>query len=102
MVAAAQCSARRILGQRSDPEPIGRLAESNQPHVLPLGPDNSGSEITEPSSSRSYVEPWRLDLRLRSFAYGQQLHLPQSERHPLPLSSSGCHGREPTQSVVEP
>jgi len=32
-------------GQRSDAEPIGCSAESNQPHVIPLGADNFGSQI---------------------------------------------------------
>src|SRR5713226_3792348 len=45
MVAEALRNVRGRLCQRSDPEPIGCSAESNQPHVLPLGPDNSRSQI---------------------------------------------------------
>src|SRR5258708_11331299 len=45
MVAAALRNVRGRLCQRSDPEPIGCSAESNQPPVIPLGADNSRSQI---------------------------------------------------------
>src|ERR1700732_4242454 len=45
MVATALRNVRGRLCQRSDPEPIGCSAESNQPHVIPFGADNSGSQI---------------------------------------------------------
>src|ERR1700692_1277083 len=45
MVTTALRNVRGRLCQRSDPEPIGCSAESNQPHVIPLGADNSCSQI---------------------------------------------------------
>src|SRR5260370_32316601 len=45
MVATALRNVRGRLCQRSDPEPIGCSAESNQPHVIPLGADNSCYKI---------------------------------------------------------
>src|ERR1700680_1908300 len=56
MVAAPLRYVRGRLCQRSDPEPIGGSAESNQPHVIPLGADNSGYQIVgfwSPGSQRS-------------------------------------------------
>jgi hypothetical protein len=46
MVAAALRNVRGRLCQRSDPEPTGCSPESNQPHVLALGADNFGYQIT--------------------------------------------------------
>ena len=50
MVAATPLHVRVRLRQRSGPEPIGCTAESNQPYVLPLGADDTGSQIAVPDS----------------------------------------------------
>src|SRR5580700_4853832 len=53
MVAATPRHVRGRLRQRSGPEPISRTAESNQPYVLPLGTDDTGSQIAGPDTGRS-------------------------------------------------
>src|SRR5260370_28804097 len=50
MIAETPRHVRGRLRHRSGPEPIGSTAESNQPYVLPLGADDTGSQITGPDT----------------------------------------------------
>src|SRR5882762_8574865 len=61
MVAATPRHVRGRLRQRSGPEPIGCTAESNQPYVLPLGADDTGSQITGSNTGRSLPPAMRGD-----------------------------------------
>jgi hypothetical protein len=66
MVAETPRHVRGRLRHRSGPEPIGRTAESNQPYVLPLGADDTGSQITDPDTGRSLPPVMRAFCVLRA------------------------------------
>src|SRR6266853_3287102 len=66
MVAATPRHVRGRLRQRSGPEPIGSTAESNQPYVLPLGADDTGSQITGPDTGGSLPPVMRAFCVLRA------------------------------------
>src|ERR1700680_2444520 len=65
MVAATPCHVRGRLRQRSGPEPIGCTAESNQPYVLPLGADDTGSQIAGPDTGGPCSPAMRASCVLR-------------------------------------
>src|SRR6266852_1203686 len=71
MVAATPRHVRGRLRQRSGPEPIGCTAESNQPYVLPLGADDTGSQIAGPDTGRSRPPALRALRPPRPLALGQ-------------------------------
>src|SRR6266446_5741066 len=66
MVAETPRHVRGRLRHRSGPEPIGSTAESNQPYVLPLGADDTGSQITGPDTGRSLPPVMRAFCVLRA------------------------------------
>ena len=72
MVAATPRHVRGRLRQRSGPEPIGYTAESNQPYVLPLGADDTGSQIAGPDTGRFlFASNARVLRPARPIAQGQ-------------------------------
>ena len=66
MVAATPSHVRGRLRQRSGPEPTGYTAESNQSYVLPLGADDTGSQIVGPDRGRCLPPAMRASSILRA------------------------------------
>ena len=72
MVAETPRHVRGRLRQRSGAEPIGCTAESNQPYVLPLGADDTGSQIAGPDTGRFlFASDARVLRPARPLAQGQ-------------------------------